>query len=122
MFLLLKVVLVLELLNTAATVRELLLTSEKWMALTADVYSHLVLVGESCERITTCASYFTFIVIRMDSFLHVRYLLSSYLDISSTSLKGLTALIGHPAFVRQLVYYIKGIQYLQGFFLIYNAL
>ena len=67
----LKSVFVLELLYAAASVSKLLLACKEWVALTADVYSHLVLCGESRECIPTCASNFTFLVIRMDSFLHV---------------------------------------------------
>jgi hypothetical protein len=40
------------------------------VAFRADVYSHLCLVGESHECVPACASYFTFLVLRMDSFLH----------------------------------------------------
>ena len=69
--LLLQAVLVLELLYAAASVSKLLLACKEWVALTADVYSHLVLCGESRECIPTCASNFTFLILRMDSFLHV---------------------------------------------------
>ena len=69
--LLLQAVLVLELLYTTASVSKLLLACKEWVAFGADVYSHLFLVGESHECIPTCASNFTFLIARMDSFLHV---------------------------------------------------
>lgn len=67
----LKVVLVLELFDTSATVCKLLLTGEERMTLRANVHSHLGVVGQCHKCITTCASNFTFLIIRMDSFLHV---------------------------------------------------
>ena len=66
-----QIVLVLELLNTSAAVSKLLLACVEWVAFRADVYSHLRLVGQSHECIPTCASNFTFLIVRMDSFLHV---------------------------------------------------
>ena len=72
----LQAVLVLELLYAAASVSKLLLACKERVAFRADVYSHLVLVGESHECIPTCASYFTFLIIWMDSFLHANYFLS----------------------------------------------
>ena len=72
----LKVVLVLELFDTSATVCKLLLTGEERMTLRANVHSHLGVVGQCHKCITTCASNFTFLIIRMDSFLHVRLCLS----------------------------------------------
>ena len=67
----LQAVLVLELLYTAASVSKLLLACKEWVAFRADVYSHLVLIGESHECIPTCASNFTFLITRMGLFLHV---------------------------------------------------
>ena len=66
----LQAVLVLELLYTAASVSKLLLACKERVAFRADVYSHLCLVGESHECVPACASYFTFLIVRMDSFLH----------------------------------------------------
>ena len=66
----LKVVFVLELLYTSTTVSKLLLTCEEWVALWAYFDSHSVSVRKCSKGITTCASNFTFLIIRMDSFLH----------------------------------------------------
>ena len=66
----LQAVLVLELLYAAASVSKLLLACKERVAFRADVYSHLFLIGESHECIPACASYFTFLIVRMDSFLH----------------------------------------------------
>ena len=68
--LLVNVIFVLELLNTSATVDELLLTGEERMTCWANVKSHFFFCWSCNKSITTCASYFTFLIIRMDSFLH----------------------------------------------------
>ena len=70
----LQVVLVLELFNTSTTVDELLLSCKERMTCWANVKSHFFFYGFRNKRITTCASYFTFLIIRMDSFLHASYL------------------------------------------------
>ena len=70
LFYYLQAVLVLELLYTAASVSKLLLACKERVAFGADVYSHLFLVGECRECIPACASNFTFLILRMDSFLH----------------------------------------------------
>lgn len=70
----LQTVLVLELLNTAAALRELLLSREEGMAGGTNVGSDFILSGFRHERIAACASYFTFLVARMDSLFHAIHL------------------------------------------------
>ena len=85
----LQVVLVLELFNTSTTVDELLLSCKERMTCWANVKSQFFFCWSGNKRISTCASYFTFLIIRMDSFLHASYLfpvlysqpLSTILDI-----------------------------------------
>lgn len=67
---LVKVVLILELLNTTTAVDELLLTCKERMARRADIKSHFFFRRSGDKSISTCASYFTFLILRMDSFLH----------------------------------------------------
>lgn len=68
---LLHVVFVLKLLNTAAPVDEFLLTCKERMASRAHIQSQLFFRRFGHKRISTCASNFTFLIIGMDSFLHV---------------------------------------------------
>ena len=73
---LVEVVFVLELFNTTAAVDHLRCAGEERMACWAYVESQFFFGWFCNESVTTCASYFTFLVIRMDSFLHVRLCLS----------------------------------------------
>ena len=66
------VVLVLELLDTAAAIDELLLAGEERMALRANVEPDLVLYGPGHECISASASYLAILIIRMDSFFHFK--------------------------------------------------
>ena len=71
---LVQVVLGLELFHTSASVSELLLSCKEWMARWANVRSDFFLYGLCHKCVTACASYFTFLVVRMDSFLHAIHL------------------------------------------------
>lgn len=71
---LVDVVLVLEFFNTSATIDKFLLSCKERMACWANVQSNLRHGRFSNKTVTTCASYFTFLIIRMDSFLHVSHL------------------------------------------------
>ena len=71
---LLESVLVLELLDTSAALRELLLSCKERMAGGANVCSDLGLGGPGHECIAACASNFTFLVLRMDSLFHAFHL------------------------------------------------
>jgi len=73
---LVDIVLVLELFNTSASVNELLLTCKERVALWANVKSDFFLEWLCNEWVAACASYFTFLIIWMDSFLHANYFLS----------------------------------------------
>ena len=73
---LVQVVLGLELFHTSASVSELLLSCKEWMARWANVRSDFFLYGLCHKCVTACASYFTFLIFRMDSFLHAFYFLS----------------------------------------------
>ena len=94
--LLLETVLVLELLNTAASVSKLLLACKERVAFRADVYSHLCLIGESHECISTCASNFTFLITRMDSFLHVGTSFYNILKRFEPPLQATARVVYHP--------------------------
>ena len=73
---LIQVVLVLEFFNTSASVSEFLLTCKEWMARWANVRSDFFIDGLCHKCVTACASYFTFLVVRMDSFFHAKSPLS----------------------------------------------
>ena len=64
------IVFLLELFNTAAAIDELLLTCKERMTCWANFKSEFRLGRSRNKRISACASYFTFRVFRMDSFLH----------------------------------------------------
>ena len=91
----LQTVLVLELLNTSAALRELLLTSKERMASGADICSDLSLCGLRHERIAACASNFTFLVLRMDSLFHAIHLFLK-LRASAAAHQNLTAACRSP--------------------------
>ena len=66
----LQAVLVLELFDTSAALGELLLSCKERMASGANVCSDLFLCGSRHKCVAACASYFTFLVLRMDSLFH----------------------------------------------------
>ena len=67
-------VLGLELLNTSTTLCELLLSCKERVASGANISSDLFLCGSGHECVAACASYFTFLVLRMDSLFHAFHL------------------------------------------------
>ena len=71
---LVQVVLVLELFDTTAAGHILLLACKERMTRRADVQSHFGLIRHRGERVSACASNFTFHIVRMDSFLHASHL------------------------------------------------
>ncbi len=71
---LVQVVLLLELFYTTTASHILLLTCVERMARGTNVGSDFGFVGHCCERVSACASNFTFHVVRMDSFLHASHL------------------------------------------------
>ena len=71
---LLQTVLGLELFDATAAGHVLLLACKERMARTAYVQSDFFFRGHGCERVSACASYFTFLILRMDSFLHASHL------------------------------------------------
>ena len=73
---LVQVVLVLELFDTTAAGHILLLACKERMTRRADVQSHFGLIRHRGERVSACASNFTFHIVRMDSFLHASHLSS----------------------------------------------
>ena len=71
---LIQIVLVLKFFNSSASVCEFLLTCKEWMARWANICFDFFLYRLCHKCVTACASYFTFLVVRMDSFLHANHL------------------------------------------------